>query len=84
MDSGEIKLSDYNFMPSLQTKIITNLDEFKKLEIAEIYEFDEDNNYKYNLQNLKKYVKFYIKILRKGSEVEKQTIYRSDLITCTE
>ena len=49
VDSGEIKLSDYNFMPSLQSKIITNLDDFKQLEIAEIYDFDEDNNYKFNM-----------------------------------
>ena len=84
VDSGEIKLSDYTFMPSLETKIMTNLDEFKQLEIAEIYDFDEDNNYKFNMENLAKYLKFYIKILRKGSEVEKQTIYRSDLVSCTE
>lgn len=36
------------------------------------------------MQNLKKYLKFYIKILRKGTEVETQTIYRSGMIGCTE
>ena len=31
---------------------------------------------------LKKYAKFYIKILRKGSKVEKRTILRSDMVPC--
>ena len=83
-DSGEIKLTDYNFMPSLQTKIIPSLADFKALEVSEVYDFDSDNNYKFNLEKLSKYIKFYIKILKKGSDVETSTILRSDLVTCTE
>jgi hypothetical protein len=84
VDTGEIKLTDYNFMPSLQTKITVNLNDFKALEVSEVYDFDSQNNYKFNLEKLSKYIKFYIKILRKGSDVETSTILRSNLVACTE
>lgn len=46
-----------------------DIDAFKLLDASEVYEFDSDNNYKFDLQKLSKYVKFYIKILRKGTAV---------------
>ena len=83
-NTGEIKVSDFNFLPSLETKIITDIDSFKQLGISEIFEFDAANNYKYNLANLAKYLKFYVKILKKGTAIGTEKIYRSNMILCTE
>lgn len=83
-NTGEIKVSDFNFLPSLETKIITDIDSFKQLSISEIFEFDAANNYKYNLATLPKYLKFYVKILKKGTAVGTEKVYRSNMIHCTE
>ena len=40
-------------------------------------------DFHFDLDKLKRYVKFYIKILSKGSELEKKTILRSDMVPCT-
>ena len=42
----------------------------------------ESDDFHIDTENLKKYAKFYIKILRNGKKVEKQTILRSDMVQC--
>ena len=42
----------------------------------------ESDDFQIDTESLKKYAKFYIKILRKGKKVEKQTILRSDMVQC--
>ena len=50
----------------------------------DVLDFNNDfSDYHFNLEELKRYVKFYVKILSRGSELPKQTILRSDMIACT-
>ena len=42
----------------------------------------ESDDFHIDTQKLKKYVKFYIKIQRKGKKVGKKTIIRSDMVLC--
>jgi hypothetical protein len=54
--------------------------DIKNKKFAEVFIFnDQEDDAQFNLSNLKKYVKFYVKILQKGTEVEK-IILRSDMI----
>ena len=46
------------------------------------FDSEEKSKFKVNLENLKKYIKFYVKVLQNGSEVEKK-ILRSDLVYCS-
>ena len=49
---------------------------------SEVFDFNEDGtDAQFNLENLKKYVKFHVRIKRSGADVEK-LILRSDLVKC--
>ena len=85
LEAGDILLSNYTFMPSLDTTMtIGDLSTIEDKVYKDVFLFNEDySDYHFNLDELKRYVKFYVKILSSGSELPKQTILRSDLVPCT-
>jgi hypothetical protein len=79
-DATDILISDYSFLPSLDWTISEKIPTILESNYADVYEFSDDNEKShFNIENLNKYVKFYIKILRRGSEVENE-LHRSDLV----
>ena len=87
LEAGDILIDKYTFLPSIDSKLITteDLSSIQSKNYAEIFKFNEDfTDYQFNIEKLKKYVKFYVKILKKGSLLEKQTILRSDMVQCTQ
>ena len=78
-------LSNYTFMPSIDTTMVFgDLSTIENKVYKDIFIFNEDySDYHFNLDELNRYVKFYVKILSSGSELPKQTILRSDLVPCT-
>jgi hypothetical protein len=69
-------------LPSIDYKLFNSRD-IEDQEYSDLFIFNEDKtDYKFDLEKLKRYVKFYVKILQKGSEVENK-ILRSDMVPCT-
>ena len=85
LEARDILVSNYTFMPSLDTTMtIGDLSTIEDKVYKDVFLFNEDySDYHFNLDELKRYVKFYVKILSSGSELPKQTILRSDLVPCT-
>ena len=81
-DSGDIQINEYTLLPSIDYKLFNSRD-IEDQEYSDLFIFNEDKtDYKFDLEKLKRYVKFYVKILQKGSEVENK-ILRSDMVPCT-
>lgn len=85
--ADEIYLKDFTFLPSIEFTFMNQIDD--KLEsvafqtYGNVIKLNSDNNqYILDSENLKQYAKFYVKILRRGQNVEKQTILRSDMVPC--
>ena len=89
MQAGDILLSNYTFLPSLDSKFMpnrafSNIASLQYKDYSKIFKFNDDfSDYHFDLTELNKYVKFYIKILLRGTELPKTTILRSDLVACT-
>ena len=82
LERASLLISNYTFLPSIDFTLTEKIPIVKESAYAEVYEFNEDDTeYSFNIQNLNKYVKFYVKILTKGTSVE-QSILRSDLVQC--
>jgi hypothetical protein len=81
-ESGNILISNYTFMPSIDFRIKKEISEIESSPYADVIEFNEDHSdFHLHMDALKKYVKFYLKISFEGKEIENQNI-RSDLVQC--
>lgn len=71
-EEGNFLLSDYDFMPSIEFKILdsSRMAEYKAESYGDVFDYDSEDNISINTEKLKKYVKFYIKALTRGSNVE--------------
>ena len=56
----------------------------KNKSYSEVFVLNEDlSDYNFDVDELKRYVKFYVKIYQEGSQVGKDYVLRSDLVQCT-
>ena len=81
----ELVISDYDFLPSIKYTVFkAALEDIRSKTISEVFEFPTNpaSQPHFNLEKLKKYVKFYTKSRTKGSGVENK-ILRADMIQCT-
>lgn len=73
-------------MPSIDSKMIfgDDLSLVKDKNYSEVFVLNENlTDYNFDLDELKRYVKFYVKIHQEGSQVGKDLVLRSDLVQCT-
>lgn len=85
----EIKISEYNYLPSIELKLMGDEEEIERLRSdssvvwTEAIEFDDKDIRlpSVNIENLNKYLKFYVKYYKTGSNVENR-IFRSNLVNC--
>lgn len=82
----EIVLDDYNFMTSIEIKMIGDEDEIdviKNEPWTEVLNFDQDDirHPSLNLDKLSKYLKFYVKFYQAGTEIENK-VFRSSMVHC--
>ena len=74
--STEFLLNDYSFIPHLEIKIRSNFQ-------PSFFDFYEDGSKSINMEELSKYLKFVVKIIEDGDEVDKK-ILRFDMVPCKE
>ena len=81
----EIYLRDHTFLPSIEFTLMAQSESVSQYlqsqPYNEVLKYDSENSdFQIDAEKLKKYAKFYIKILRKGAKVEKETVMRSDMV----
>lgn len=85
-DSNDLRLFDFNFLPSMNIKTLSStdeeFDEFKAHPSSEVYNFDNEDPTlsNFNYDKLDRYIKFYVKTRVRIKGVE--THYRSKMIPC--
>ena len=72
----EFLLNNYSFIPHLEIKIRNTFQ-------PTFFDFFENGSKSINIEELSKYLKFVVKIIEDGAEVEKQ-ILRFDMVPCKE
>ena len=73
LEAGDILLSNYTFMPSIDTTMVFgDLSTIENKVYKDVFIFNEDySDYHFNLDELKRYIKFYVKQVSRGSELPK-------------
>lgn len=79
-------IDEFKFLPSLEVGFMesdpTTINEIQNHKIGEIFNIGDDARFpELNIDKLKNYVKFYVKVLEYDNT--EATIYRTDMKICT-